>query len=265
MSLPNTKAALRQYIIRKLGGEFGPVELSDDNLEDIIGEAVKFFQENYYEFSKEVLLKIPIDSYLKETNGSPKDNIFQYQLDDNIFSINQILRTSALGIPSTVFGTGTVPSNEIDYIFNAYSGNMRNTSYVDLEILLQNYQFVQDQFLEKWLWDYNSNTSILTIKNNVLNKAADYIYTMATSFDNLSSDTLTSKYYQNKQFRDYIVLLASQQMYNNLKKFDAEIPGSIRINVDKYDVEDKIKEYEEMIINSYGDPSVFGVYMESDV
>lgn len=264
--LPSTKQEFKDYIRRKLGGDFMPLELSNDNLEDIVQEAIIFFQENYYSFDRTVIIKLDRQSYLKDTDGNPKDSVYQYELGDNVFAVTHILRQGALGFPSSVFGTGTVPQTEVDFMFRTFTGQPVNQQYLDAEILLQNYQFVRDQFMDKYSWNFNHNNGILSIFNPMKDFDTGYVHLIAVVFDNLTDESTVNRYYQNKQFREYAVLLANQQMYNNLRKFaDTELPGGVKVNIEAYKSEaDKIADFEKDIIENYCNPELYTPRLESD-
>jgi len=57
MSEPNSKAALKEYIKRKLGAPVLEINVDDDQFDDRIDEALQYFREFHYDGSIKTFLK----------------------------------------------------------------------------------------------------------------------------------------------------------------------------------------------------------------
>ena len=263
--LPSTKSELKRYIRRKLGGDFVPLELSDDNIDDVISEAIVFFQQNFYGFSTDLLVTIPIDANKKDTNGKPLGNILQYKLPENVFSVTQILSGSSFG-NNGYWGDKTVPNDETQMVLSMYRNNsLFNYNYVDVELMQQNASMVQTQFLKRSEWEFNHHTSTLLLYSH----ANDYINgitclcSVFADMDNTGG--IKTKYFQEPKFLEYVELSTSEQIYNNLKKFgNNDLPGGMNVNVEAYQKTEELKELKEKIIYDYIDPTFYSIFGEND-
>ena len=263
--LPKTKSELKDYIKRKLGGDFIPLELSDNNMDDVISEAIVFFQKNYYQFSKDVLLTISRDDYIKDSNGDASGGVLQYNLPENVFSVMQVLNDRNFG-NSGYWGEGTVPDDDTNLITSTYGSNstFSHTQYVDIEILQQNFSLVESMFLKRSIWDYNHNTNILYLYSTS-NDFNGTLSMVCNVFDDLNGEATTFKFFQDDMFLEYLELSASQQVYNNLRRYGTnDLPGGITQNIEDYRKVDEIKEFKERIIYNYCDPSIYGIFGEND-
>ena len=57
MSEPNSKAALKEYIKRKLGAPVLEINVDDDQFDDRMDEALQYFREYHYDGSIKTYLK----------------------------------------------------------------------------------------------------------------------------------------------------------------------------------------------------------------
>jgi len=262
--LPQTKSDLKDYIKRKLGGDFVPLELSDNNMDDVISEAIVFFQQNFYGFSTDILLFIPWDEYLKDANNKVKDGVYQYLLPENVFSVMQVINDRSLG-NSGYWGKGTVPVDDANFRLGGNNGFFSHYQYVDIDLMQQNFSMVESKFLKRSMWNFNHNNNTLYLYSN----GDDYsggVTLMCNVFDNIDNDGgIITKYFQEPKFLEYVEIQASQQMYSNLKKFGQnELPDGMTVNIEEYKKDDEIKELREKIIYDYCDPEIYSIFGEND-
>ena len=70
MAAPNSKATLKEYALRQLGKPVLDINVDDDQIDDIIDDALQYFAEYHYDGT--------IRTYLKH-----KINVFLYHLIHN--------------------------------------------------------------------------------------------------------------------------------------------------------------------------------------
>ena len=74
MALPTTKQELADWILRRLGAPVINVEIADVQLEDMIDEAVQFYQEYHFDGAERTYRTIKIDGALLDGNNRAHQN-----------------------------------------------------------------------------------------------------------------------------------------------------------------------------------------------
>ena len=67
---PATKAELKAYALRRLGYPAIDINVCDEQLDDLIEEAIDFWQEYHYDGSNTELIKIEVTEAIKTAAGS---------------------------------------------------------------------------------------------------------------------------------------------------------------------------------------------------
>ena len=57
MSQPNSRATLKDYCLRKLGFPVLEINVDDDQIDDLIDDAIQFFQQRHFDGIEKVYLK----------------------------------------------------------------------------------------------------------------------------------------------------------------------------------------------------------------
>ena len=68
MALPATKQELADWVLRRLGAPLVTVEISDEQLEDVIDEALQFYREWHFDGTERVFRTIKVDAKLLQRN-----------------------------------------------------------------------------------------------------------------------------------------------------------------------------------------------------
>ena len=131
MASPGNRHEFKAYILRKLGSDFVNIELSDEQLNDIIDESLLYFNKNVYDFSKEQAIMI-------DTENAKLD----YVLDDDIFAVTHIIDRSAWSNFYIGFPSDTRSSAENSFIINL--GRLGNqTQMLDVDLAYQNIEYFE--------------------------------------------------------------------------------------------------------------------------
>lgn len=198
---------MKQYILRRLGSPVINIEITDDQLEDCIDEAVKEFIENH---SCGVNI-----GYLPL---SLVEGQITYQLDENIQAVLCILSQSQI----------TLDVDDPLLIKSFYVGNALYDQYtpdiVDVEVFRQTFQLVEDQFDLPILFDFNATTHKLTIDAPPTKDSNVYIKVYAAEED-------ISKILDDLWLKKYSTELARRQWGDNLSKYTSvSLPGGAQFN-----------------------------------
>lgn len=199
---------LKQYILRKLGSPVVNVEITDDQIEDCIDEAVHEFVENHCDgvnigFIPQIITK----------------NQTIYQLDDNIEAVLSILSENQLTLD---------PGDPllIDYFYPLSNGGTCSVQYdmVDVEIFRQRFQTIRDQNELPILFDYNSLTKKLILHAPPKRTYNTFLKVYAAEED-------LRKILTDHWIKKYSVALCMEQWGTNLSKFTSvSLPGGAQFN-----------------------------------
>jgi len=205
-------AALKQYILRKLGSPVINIELTDDQLEDCIDESVYDFRKEHMDGVHTGYLPIQLQT-----------DITTYPLDDNIHEVLNILSSSSLA-----FGWH---NDDPLLISSFYAGNehisLGRESLVDVEVFRQQYKMVSDYFEVPLEFDYNSITHKIHLYAPPENTINAFIKVY------MSEDDETESYLSDQWVKNYATALARLQWGDNLSKFtQVNLPGGSQFNYD---------------------------------
>ena len=69
MAKPTTKQELIDHCLRKLGAPVLEINVSDEQLDDIVDDAIQYFQDRHFDGVERMLLKHKITKEERETNS----------------------------------------------------------------------------------------------------------------------------------------------------------------------------------------------------
>ena len=254
MSKPSTRQELIDYCLRRLGYPVLEVNVDEDQIEDLIDDAIQYFQERHFDGVERMLLKHEITKENKETlktgittttaNSTvgittttfTESQIF-IQLPDNVLGVERVLKMDARTISSGLFNIKyQIFLNDLYY-------------YGALDLL--NYAMTKT-YLEDLSRIITPDTQLR------FNKKNHRLY-LDIDFGNLSDDTFiiidgyrlldpadVSKVYNDFWLKKYATALIKKQWGMNLIKFQGVmLPGGVALNGREI-YEDAIRELEEL-------------------
>jgi hypothetical protein len=214
MASPNTRATFKENCLRRLGKPVIEINVDDDQVEDRIDEAIKYFWDYHFDGSDKVY-------YRHMVTEENKTNRY-IQLPDNIigavniFEIGQALNTNNL------FNIRyQIALNDL------YT--LTSVSMVPYYMAMQHVQFLESMLVGKQPLRYNRHNNKLYIDMdwNIIN-AGDYV--IVEAYEVLDPDVYT-KAWNDRWLLRYASCLIKQQWGNNLKKFDGmKMPGGLTFN-----------------------------------
>ena len=106
MSKPSTRQGLIDYCLRRLGYPVLEINVDDDQIDDLVDDAMQYFQERHFDGIEKVYLKHKITKEEKETikTGITTTTVSGTQLGNIGFDEGQ----NYLQLPDTVIGVDKV-------------------------------------------------------------------------------------------------------------------------------------------------------------
>lgn len=230
---PATKQELKMYCLRRLGYPAVDINVCDEQLDDLIEEAIDFMQEHHFDASYGAFIKIQVTDAIiaaSKTAQSLGSNWYENKnyvsMPDGVIGINQVY--------TNIGASSVVPGN----IFNIKYQIFLNDIYGMTHGQILHY-FMTSQYLETLDWVTNSQANRRVKWNQYQNRlhldfdwdslnAGDWILidcTMRQDPDDYPS------MYNDAWLKDYVEALFQMQWGRNLSKYDGiQMLGGVTLN-----------------------------------
>jgi len=207
-----TYTDLKAYILRKLGSPVINIEITDDQLEDCIDEAMVDFHSEHFNGIYTGYLPLVLET-----------GVTKYNLGDNIQEVLRILSSDNL-----FFNWGADEPLLIQSYYYGHEG-FHNMVYphslVDVEVYRQSVQMHLDYYDIAIQFDYNTATKNLYLHAEPEDDTNVFIKVYK------SDDEDVAKYLKDKWVKSYSTALARLQWGTNLMKYEGvNLPGGAQFN-----------------------------------
>tara|TARA_B100001939_G_C16911573_1_gene604848 strand:+ start:130 stop:882 length:753 start_codon:yes stop_codon:yes gene_type:complete len=218
MAVPTTRATFKDYIKRKLGHPVVEINLDDDQMEDRIDDALRFWQEYHFDGTEVILVSHEVDA----------DDISNKYLDltaaqnDSIIGISRMLATS--GQTTNMFSVryqmafndiATYSTRGVREMSNYWMRLSHLNMVQDLISGMSNLRFNRITNKVYIDWDWESDVS-----------AGDYI--VLETYQKVGD---TAELWGDPFLKDYATALVKEQWGMNLSKFEGvQLPGGVTLN-----------------------------------
>lgn len=240
MALPTSRASFKEYCLRALGKPVIEVNVDDDQVDDRIDEALKYYWDYHFDGTEKIYYKYQITEQTKIDRYVPMpQNVIGVV---NLFPIGQALNTNNL------FNIRyQIALNDL------YT--LTSVSMVPYYMALTHVQFLEQMLVGQQPIRYNRHMNRLYIDMdwNILN-SGDYI--IAEAYQIVDPDVYTDAWNDRWLLR-YATCLIKQQWGTNLKKFGSmQLPGGLTFNGQQiYDEASQERDkLEQDMITSYSLP-----------
>jgi hypothetical protein len=231
---PASKTELKNYALRRLGFPAIDINVCDEQLDDLIEEAIDYYQEYHYNGSYQSLMKIEVTDAIKSaaTSSSQQGGTNWYEnnnyvdLPPGVLGINHVY--------TNIGASSVVPGN----IFNIKYQIFLNDIYAMTHGQILHY-FMTSQYLETLDWVTNSQQNRRVKFNEHQGRLyLDFDWDTLQAGDHILVDltmrqdpeTYTGMY-NDAWLKDYVEALFQQQWGRNLSKYDGiQMLGGVTLN-----------------------------------
>jgi len=237
MSKILTQDGLRDYIKRQLGAPSITIEVTDDQIDDIIYDAIQKFTEYAYGTLE--------DTVLIELNGAG-----DYQLPNgitNIISFNKGGGSSLTNFGAN-FGAGYVPNIWSEQYF---SGNLTGNMISTVMSISNTRSQLEKFFGDDLSINFNPYKGVLKLLEN-------YTGTCVLHYQyEYQADEFGDGIYNHEWIKAYTKAKTKELWSTVTGKFDQALVGGARINYDKMaqEAERDIEKLEEELLTKWSDPA----------
>jgi hypothetical protein len=241
MATPTTKATFKEYCLRKLGKPVIEINVDDDQVDDRIDEALRYWYDYHFDGSEKVYYKHAIT----ETDVTNK----YITLPENIIGAVSIF---SMGDPS-------ISSDDLFNIRYQIALNdiytLTNVSLVPYYMVMEHLALMTELLVGKQPIRYSRHKDRLHVDMD-WNTVAVGSFLLVEAYEVVDPETYTDAY-NDRWLQNYATTLIKEQWGSNLTKFSGmTLPGGVQFNGEKIynDAVDARTKMEQEMISSYSLP-----------
>jgi hypothetical protein len=241
MATPTTREAFKQYCLRRLGKPVIEINVDDDQVEDRIDDALRYYWDYHFDGTEKTYYK---------------HQITQDTIDDGYITIPD----NIIGAIN-VFDFGGTPISGSDLFNIRYQialndmYNLTNVNLIGYYLSMQHLALIQELLVGKFPIRYNRHTNKLHL-DVTKSKLEIGHWLIVEAYEIINPDTYMDVW-KDQWLMRYATALIKRQWGSNLTKFsNMVLPGGVTYNGEKIldDAVMEIKQLEDEMINSYSLP-----------
>ena len=243
MAIPTSRAEFKEYCLRKLGKPVIEINVDDDQVDDRIDEALKYYWDYHFDGSERVYYKYQI-------TDADKANKY-ITLPQNIIGAVRIFPVGDVSV-------GTQDLFNIRYqiaLNDLYT--LTSVSMVPYYMVMQHLALVQEMLVGQNPIRYNRHRNQLWLDMDMA-KIETGQFIVVEAYQVVDPDTYTDAW-GDRWLGNYGTALIKRQWGNNLKKFEGlQLPGGVQFNGQKIyeEAEAEIKEMEYQMVTNLSLPAM---------
>ena len=242
MAVPTTKATLKSYCLRALGFGVIDINVSDDQADDRLDEALQYFAQYHYDGIEKMFLKHLITSD-EVTRARANTDTTGTDTADNSITATWKEGKNFIPLPSAVISvlqvwplsdTGSGSSNMFDVRYQLRLNDMfdlSSTSVMHYQMTMDNLDLIEHILVGETPIRFNQHQQRLYIDADWENRfTADVDYIIVECYRKLDPTTYTD-IYDDIYFKRYATALIKKQWGSNLSKFSGvTMLGGVTMN-----------------------------------
>lgn len=241
MARVTTREGFKQHLLRNLGAPLLEINVAEEQLDDIVDEALSYYYDYHFDGSQKVFLA---------------HQVTQQDIDNKYLTIPE----NVIGVIN-IFDVGT--SYSTNNMFNLryqlslndlYS--FRIGEYAPYYMMIQNIELAEQLFVGKQSLRFNRHVNKLYIDMAWQEKISVGEYIIIEGYQIVDPETYPDVW-EDRWLKRYATAMVKQQWGTNLKKFEGiAMPGGVTFNGQKiYDeASEELEKLEQEMISSYSLP-----------
>jgi hypothetical protein len=259
MAQPSSRAELKEYCLKQLGKPVLEINVDDDQIDNLMDDAIQYFHERHYDGIDRVFLKHKLTPATKSTisqsgpvgSATTSGSI----VGAGLTSLTYVEGVNYLPLPDTIIGVNNIlkinSSSVSDGLFNIKYQIFLNDVYYYGALDLLNYAMVK-RYLEDLDWLLNPETQIRFNKlNHKLYLDIDWSQVGENEYVIIDCYRIVDpadapKLYNDWWLKKYLTALIKKQWGQNMIKFNGVLlPGGVQLN-GRQIYDDGVAEVEKM-------------------
>jgi hypothetical protein len=237
MALPNDRETFKEYCLRKLGAPVIEINVSDEQIEDRIDEAISFFRDYHYDGSQLVYLKHQLTQEELDQGWIP--------VPERLLGVTRIFDLGA----SISTGTG-IFNVSYQFVLNNLE-DITKYNVTNYYMAMQHLEFIQEILVGKPLIRYNRHVDklFIDIRKKIL---APGSFIIIEAYDIIDGD-MYEDFWRDRWLQNYATVLIKEQWGSHLTKYEGmQLVGGVTFNGQQIlnDAREERLRLEEQAINS---------------
>ena len=239
MAIPSTKATLKSYCLRALGHGVIDINVSDDQVDDRLDEALQYFAEYHYDGVERMLLKHQITS-ADITRGTSDASTTETDVVDSSVTATWTEGKGYIPIPEAVLSivkvfpfSDTTTSNMFDLRYQLRLNDLydfSSTSIMHYQMTLQHLDFLEHILVGEIPIRFSQHQQRLYLDMDWNNDVTADEYIVIECYRKLDPTTYTDVY-NDMYLKRYATSLIKKQWGANLSKFNGvAMLGGVTMN-----------------------------------
>ena len=215
MAQPTTREQFKGWVLRKLGAPVIDINVSDEQIDDRVDEAVDFWRDYHYSGSQLVYLKHQITQ-------EDKDNGY-VTLPAQLLGISGIFN-----MQSSISTGGGIFNVQYQFVLNNLE-DITGYNITNYFMSMQHLEFLQEMLVGRPMIRYNKHVNKLHIDSGQdAMTVGEYI--IIEAYDVIDPDTY-SDVWSDRWLQNYTATLVKEQWGSNLTKFTGmQLVGGVSFN-----------------------------------
>jgi hypothetical protein len=241
MATPTSREEFKEYCLRRLGKPVIQINVSDDQVEDRVSDALKYYADYHFDGSTKVY-------YKHQITQEDKDNKY-ITLPENIIGAVKIFRLSGLTNGNNIFDLRyQIALNDL-YTLTSHS-------MVPYFMTMQHLQLIEEMLVGEKPIRFNRHTDRLHIDMS-WGRVDVGSFLIVEAYEVIDPEQFTDVW-NDRWLMQYATALIKRQWGENIKKFSGmALPGGQTMNGQKIweEAVEEIEKLEAEMINSYSLPA----------
>tara|TARA_B110000977_G_scaffold83655_1_gene111734 strand:- start:3124 stop:3867 length:744 start_codon:yes stop_codon:yes gene_type:complete len=215
MAQPQSREDFKDYILRKIGAPVIEINVSEEQVEDRVDEAISFWRDYHYNGSQLVYLK-------HEITQTDKDNGY-ITLPQQLLGISKVF-----DFDTSISMGGGMFNVQYQFVLNNIQ-DMTSYSMTNYYMTMQHIEFMQELLVGKPLIRYNKHVNKLFIDNRHERWVVGS-YIVIEAYDIVDADAYADVW-TDRWLQNYAAVLVREQWGLNLTKFtNMQLVGGVSFN-----------------------------------
>ena len=215
MAQPNSRTTFKDWVLRKLGAPVIDINVSDEQIDDRIDEAIDFWRDYHYNGSQLVYMKHQITQ-------EDKDNGY-ITLPTTILGISGIFN-----MQSSISTGGGIFNVQYQFVLNNLE-DITGYNITNYFMSMQHMEFLQEMLVGRPMIRYNKHVNKLWIDSGSESIAVGE-YIIIEAYDVIDGSTY-GDVWSDRFLQNYAAALVKEQWGSNLTKFTGmQLVGGVSFN-----------------------------------
>ena len=239
MATPNSKTTFKDYCLRNLGFGVVDINVSDDQVDDRIDEAIQYFAHYYYDSIEKMYLKYKLtesdiarfktNDTTTATDRSDSSLTFSFEEGTNFIS----MPSSVVSVLNIFSFDNAATNNMFDIRYQLRLNDLydfSSTSIIHYEMTMQHLDYLSHLLVGETPIRFYEHQGRLYLDMNVDGDVNKDEYLIIECYRKIDPDTYTDMY-NNMHLKRYATSLIKRQWGTNLSKFqNVALLGGVTYN-----------------------------------